>query len=505
MGLKFVVSEAQTRSTQASQASSQAQQAAAALQQSIQTFLSAPLSSKAYDSAKNYFMVAYTPICQSIIMTGEALANAHKKFLSEYLATVNGSDLDEDQLVAEIDNYKELLNTIDDLIRDAKTHRTDLERRSMNAYQAMQKRQEKLEKFRTYSGQSASFFSEYQSSQSELNNGLAQVQDCKAWNASTGTFDIARLDMNWAKPINERWKNREVAKAKQKEEAFNNNLKKLEGYTIYAWPYEDPVTGEVTVSWFIDKDGQRLDNSELQNFLEMYGKDLDPSYYQVVDWQKIQNLENAALRRGETYITGQKYEGLSKGATQLNGYISTGYAFAQQSGLYDLAMMAGLSYAASKAKVSTPKKASGADSIITPEMEEKILWGQRTNPNKNKIIGGHSPEISNSHPNYAVEDIMLNPDGTKKLKYTTQFPDGNLSKIKTSTVFPEGWSESKILESSKNIGNNTPVSVRASDGATWHRSIVDGVEIDVIKRGNEIISAYPTGTVNGPPPVGFSK
>jgi hypothetical protein len=26
-----------------------------------------------------------------------------------------------------------------------------------------------------------------------------------------------------------------------------------------------------------------------------------------------------------------------------------------------------------------------------------------------------------------------------------------------------------------------------------------------VKRGNEIISAYPTGTVDGPPPVGFNK
>lgn len=156
-------------------------------------------------------------------------------------------------------------------------------------------------------------------------------------------------------------------------------------------------------------------------------------------------------------------------------------------------------------KKSFSEKSSGSNSIITPEIEEKILWGQRTNPNKNKIIGGHSPEISNKHPNYAVEEIILNPDGTRKLKYTTQFPEGNLSKIKTSTVFPESWSDTKILESSTTIGNSKPVSVRASDGATWHRSIVDGVEIDVIKQGTKIISAYPTGTVNGPPPIGFSK
>lgn len=306
-------------------------------------------------------MVAYTPICQSIIMTGEALANAHKKFLSDYQATVGVGDIDEDKIQAEIDGYQELLRSLDDLIRTAKTYKPDLEQRSMRAYEAMQKRQEKLEKLRTYSALSASFFSEYESSQQELTNGLAQVKNCTAWNASTGTFDISKLNMNWAKDISTRWKNREVAKATQKEEAFNNNLKKLEAYTIYSWPYEDPVTGEVTVNWFIDKDGRRLDNSELQNFLEQHGTELDPSYYHIVDWKKIRDLENDALRRGETYITGQKYEGLSKGSMQLSGYISTGYAFAQDSGLYDLAMIAGLSYAGAKTKVSSPKKASGAN------------------------------------------------------------------------------------------------------------------------------------------------
>jgi len=68
MGLKYYVHEAQARSSQASQLNSQAGQAIASLQQSIHSFLSAPLSSKAYDSAKSYFMAVYTPLCQSAIM-----------------------------------------------------------------------------------------------------------------------------------------------------------------------------------------------------------------------------------------------------------------------------------------------------------------------------------------------------------------------------------------------------------------------------------------------------
>ncbi len=126
MGLKFIVAEAQNRVTQASQVSAQAQQAITSLQQSIQRFLSAPLSSTAYDSAKSYFLLAYTPLCQSVILTTEALQEAHKKFLSEFQA-FSGIDLDEEQLQREIDQYQQLLETIDEMIRDAKTPRPDLE------------------------------------------------------------------------------------------------------------------------------------------------------------------------------------------------------------------------------------------------------------------------------------------------------------------------------------------------------------------------------------------
>ena len=158
-----------------------------------------------------------------------------------------------------------------------------------------------------------------------------------------------------------------------------------------------------------------------------------------------------------------------------------------------------------KNRVKTPKKASGANSIITPEMEEKILWGQRKNLTKNEIIGGHSSSINNNHPNFATETIKINPDVTKDIKIVTQFPDGNLSKIKNSTVFPNGWSDTKILDSIKDVGNSPIISVRGRDGATWHRAIVDGVEIDVIKLGDNIVSGYPTGKVNAPIPGGFTK
>jgi hypothetical protein len=35
--------------------------------------------------------------------------------------------------------------------------------------------------------------------------------------------------------------------------------------------------------------------------------------------------------------------------------------------------------------------------------------------------------------------------------------------------------------------------------------MVDGVEIDVIKIGDTVVSGYTTGQINAPLPVGFSK
>ena len=140
---------------------------------------------------------------------------------------------------------------------------------------------------------------------------------------------------------------------------------------------------------------------------------------------------------------------------------------------------------------------------ISPEMEKKILEGQRKSPVKNEVIGGHSPQINNSNDLFAVEELSVNADGTRNIKFVKDLQDGNISKIKKSTVFPDSWSDSKIIDSIKEVGDSPVISVRGRDGATWHRKIIDGVEIDVIKLGDDVISGYPTGKVNAPKPSGF--
>lgn len=140
--------------------------------------------------------------------------------------------------------------------------------------------------------------------------------------------------------------------------------------------------------------------------------------------------------------------------------------------------------------------------VISPEMEAKILEGQRKAP-KNELIGGHSPSINNANDNFAVEVLSTNADGTKNVVFTKQFPDGNISKLKKSTLFPDSWSDDQILKSITDVGNTPAISTRLRDGATWHRATINGVEIDVIKVGDDVTSGYPTGTINASRPSGF--
>ena len=145
----------------------------------------------------------------------------------------------------------------------------------------------------------------------------------------------------------------------------------------------------------------------------------------------------------------------------------------------------------------------GADkSYLSRETEEKILCGERIQ-GKNKIIGGHSQNIINdANPNYAVEVLKENSDGTKFVQFYHQFPDGTISKLKKSTMFPDSWSDEKIISSIRQIGDMPAVGNRTTNGitTTLHNGTVDGVEIDVIKEYDKITAGYPVG---GKPTPGF--
>ncbi|WP_338483190.1 filamentous hemagglutinin N-terminal domain-containing protein [Pseudomonas trivialis] len=134
--------------------------------------------------------------------------------------------------------------------------------------------------------------------------------------------------------------------------------------------------------------------------------------------------------------------------------------------------------------------------FISPEVEQKILYGERKisssgNP-KNEIIGAHSGDISDVHPDYAVEVLSSNADGSRNSKLVAQFSDGNISKIKTSTLFPVSWSDAETMNAVRATGNGPAIATRA-DGASLHQATVNGVKVEVIKVGDRVTAGYPCG------------
>ena len=144
-------------------------------------------------------------------------------------------------------------------------------------------------------------------------------------------------------------------------------------------------------------------------------------------------------------------------------------------------------------KLSDEFKRLEYKTYISEKGENKILFGEPKPRKLNEIIGGHSPEINNANPNYKIKEVIVNPDGTKAIKFEKVLPNGELYKAKKSTVFPETWSNEDVINSIKQVGDTQAVGVRLRDQTTIHLGEINGVQVEVMKIGGYTTSGYPTG------------
>lgn len=75
-----------------------------------------------------------------------------------------------------------------------------------------------------------------------------------------------------------------------------------------------------------------------------------------------------------------------------------------------------------------------------------------------------------------------------------QFEDGNLANIKK--LFLDTWTNDDIIKNIKTVSDSKPIGIRASDRAILHRNVINGVQVEVIKLGDKVVSGYPTGGLN---------
>lgn len=145
---------------------------------------------------------------------------------------------------------------------------------------------------------------------------------------------------------------------------------------------------------------------------------------------------------------------------------------------------------------SNSSGSSGSPQQLSPEMEQKILYGERRPPNSDRIVGAHSPRIKTS-PDFIFTSLINNPDGTTTaFDLIKRFPDGTFSRKKRRSTFaPDSWNDEKIIDVTKQVASTNAVDTN-TQGATLHRQTVDLVEWEVIKDSlGNVMSSYPTGGI----------
>lgn len=430
------------------------------------------LKGKAIDASKNYYQMTYFPLCDAIIEAMNESEERLAQYITDFHAQVDGSadaKIDADglyelgKMIDRIEAKKEAL------VKQMNTG-TEGQMQSYRSQLSIAYKQENiLEKYLAFEQSHGSFFDNLTDLVQGIQQTIRELQSNIQFNSKTGTYDMSKLNFTTVT----RMQNALGKALKNNETTFNFD------------EYQKTYRGQM---WVLMKNGiVDVEATNAYNAAVLNGE-LPHESNEAQEEAELLQAVIQSVKEGIDPVTGQE---ISK--AQGFGIIS-GFIFYYTAGGYK-----GKKIKIPKNILDKIKKSHKSKSILTSQMEAKILEGQRKGAT-NGINGGHSSDINNNNPNFATETVKVNQDGTKVIKFTKQFPDGNISKIKTSTIFPEDWSDKDIIDSILKVSNSTAIGQRKIDGLTLHRGKIDGVEIDVIKKGNEIISGYPVG---GKPTPGF--
>ncbi|ECJ9735735.1 T7SS effector LXG polymorphic toxin [Listeria monocytogenes] len=430
------------------------------------------LKGKAIDASKNYYQMTYFPLCDAIIEAMNESEERLAQYIADFHAQVDGSAdarIDADGLY-ELGKMIDRIEAKKEALAQRMNTGTEGQMQSYRSQLSIAYKQENiLEKYLAFEQSHGGFFDNLTDLVRGIQQTIRELQSNIQFNSKTGTYDMSKLNFTTVSRMQN-----------VLEKALNDNEK-----TFNFDEYQKTYRGQM---WVLMKNG--IVDVEATNAYNsaVLGGEMPHESNEAQEEAELLQAVIQSVKEGTDPVTGQE--------------ISKAQGFSIISGLffrYTVGGYKGKKFKVSKNILDGIKKSRNSKSILTSEMEAKILEGQRKGTT-NGINGGHSSNINNANPNFATETVKVNQDGTKVIKFTKQFPDGNISKIKTSTIFPEDWSDKDIIDSILKVSNSNAIGQRNIDGLTLHRGKINGVEIDVIKKGNEIISGYPVG---GKPTPGF--
>lgn len=384
MGIDMYVGASQSQASSALAKSQSDGQSYQTMIQALQQFINeGQLNSTAYSNGKSFYNAILIPLVKAGILLSEAVGEACQKFTQDYQSMVDSGDLKSDELREKISQLNVQISHLDSIRAtiESKDLADNFKLRQLNQNSRMRETlddtktvlQEKLDKLFDFHAKSPDIFSNISELESIIDKGASQADS--SW---TGNSFSIPTDLDWTTTVAGKWQTRTDNLKKKEKEFHEAKIKELEKHNVYALPYQDPITKEVKILWFIDKNGVRVFDDELQNYVEKYGKNLE-GIYEVVSWEKIYELDIAARQRGDgkNYLNDnqlpESWQDFGRHGANWDSFIWS----AQKSGLFDLAMMAGLTYMESKTKVSTSSNVANVmndiDDISRTKTPEQVI------------------------------------------------------------------------------------------------------------------------------------
>lgn len=380
------------------------------------------LKGEAVSASKQYFSSTYTRIAQSII---EALNESEERlaqYIREFGSQVDSSPsarIDAEILQEAMAQIRELQRKEEDLHRQltAPNTKPDMQQvyaiKSRSVHTQLLKAIEKeniLEKYLAFEQSHGQFFSALVELIRATGHAVQELLHNVTFDDKTGTYSVPKSTVNSLQLMK---KALDTARKENDKDPFP---KTFEDYTVLAYTYVNDQ-GKAVTMWLLEKDGKRVENKELQDFLEKNGLELDPLLYTSLSGEELERKVNDSWKEGINYLNGQKVSGFSGGVLSSSAYVASMKDAMDDAGLTDMAL--GLGIAAARNKPVIKEK-------LNPAETKQAVNGEKWNNYFKEKYGAGNVQWKPS----SFEDIIINPE---RLYGST--------KKEVRQMLGEGWKE----------------------------------------------------------------
>ncbi|EAF8357666.1 hypothetical protein KLP99_002929 [Listeria monocytogenes] len=319
------------------------------------------LKGEAVSTSKRYFTSTYTSICQSIIEALDESEERLAQYIREFGSQVDSSPsarIDAEILQEAMAKVSQLQRKEEDLHRQLTAPNTKPDMQQVYAVKARSvhtqllkaiEQENILEKYLAFEQSHGHFFSALDELIRSTGRAVQELLHHVTFNDKTGTYSVPKSATNSLLLMKKALDN---ARKENNNDPFPDGF---EDYTVLAFTYVNGQ-GKTVMMWLLEKDGKRVENKELQDFLDKHGQELPGISYTEISGEELERRVNDSWKDGVNYLTGQKVSGFTGGVLSSSAYVASMKDWFDDAGLTDMALGLGFGIAAARNKVVIPEK-----------------------------------------------------------------------------------------------------------------------------------------------------